>query len=126
MSEQEIIPPHAVMGPEMLNPEFRNRKAPIVSDQEIVRHRYPDARCITRASREKRVSYCIVSDDCIEQNEYGVVRGIGVWCMTEERAWFDAAQRLRCHINMPADYTVFEVKTPRAVLTSDALWGSDV
>ena len=121
MSDQLIMSPHAVMGPELINPESRNRKA--MSDQELVRGHYPDAKCITRESRERSVSYCVISEKCVERNEFGVVRGVGVWCMTEEKAWFDAAQRLR---HMPADYTIWEEAKPQTAIGHDVLWGSNV
>ena len=73
-----------------------------MTDQEFVLSKYIDATCITRISREKSVTYCVISERCAERNEFGVVRGVGVWCLSEEKAWFDAAQRLRvfprsCH-----------------------------
>ena len=43
--------------------------------------------------------------------------------MTEEKAWFDAAQRLR---HMPADYTIWEEAKPQTAIGHDVLWGSNV
>ena len=113
-----LMSPHAVMGPEMLDPELRNRVT-TMNDQEMVSLHFPDARCVTRESRERRVSYCVISDRAVQRNQYGVVRGIGVWCSTEDEAWFDAAQRIRHEFDPgrnwfdPAVRAQFDSEVPR-------------
>ncbi len=60
-----------------------------MTDEEIVKQKWPDAWCSTTGSQNGGPFYCIMKP------HRKPVENIGEWCRSEAGAWADAAKRIQ-------------------------------